>query len=150
MGSSAQFYHAHIYFTDADRHVVDHICHQLVATFKPDQIITKLFNEPKGPHPLPFLEIDYHREYHTKMLGLIAAERGPLSVLVHPVGRYEKIDHVEHAQWFGEPVVLDMTKLSDDLGPDESTWGSTQIPTQLQPHVMMAMKLKSGSDRTIS
>lgn len=45
---------------------------------------------------------------------------GNLSVLLHPLTRYELLDHSTRAMWLGERVPLDLAALREDTGePDK-------------------------------
>ena len=44
--------------------------------------------------------------------------RGNLSVLLHPLTRYEVIDHTTRAMWLGPSIPLDLGALKADLGSE--------------------------------
>ncbi|OLL25937.1 DOPA 4,5-dioxygenase [Neolecta irregularis DAH-3] len=42
--------------------------------------------------------------------------RGDLSVLIHPLTRYEILDHTVRASWLGPSIALDPSELRQDIG----------------------------------
>ncbi len=49
-------------------------------------------------------------------VSFLLVRRGPLSVLLHPLTRYERDDHTKRAVWLGSPIPLRLDVLRDDLG----------------------------------
>lgn len=57
------------------------------------------------------------QEYLAPVLSWFMLNRPPsISILCHPITRYEIRDHTERALWLGERVTLDTSALSEDLG----------------------------------
>lgn len=72
--------------------------------------------QPVGPHLSGSFETWVPIESFAKVLSWFTLHRGSLTVLVHPLTRYELEDHTTHAMWLGQPWVLDLDALRDDIG----------------------------------
>ncbi|ETI43780.1 hypothetical protein F441_11295 [Phytophthora nicotianae CJ01A1] len=71
--------------------------------------------EPVGPHVSGSFETWVPAESFAQVLSWFTLHRGSLSVLVHPLTRYEREDHTTHAMWLGTPWVIDLDALRVDL-----------------------------------
>ena len=106
-------WHAHIYFTDADRDAAASLRELfLVLAGGPDPAILfvgRMMEEGVGPHPLPQYEV----HFRTRSLDVVVAaiEATGLTALVHPLTDDDLADHTTHARWLGEPLALDVTTL---------------------------------------
>ncbi|DBA02930.1 TPA: hypothetical protein N0F65_005957 [Lagenidium giganteum] len=73
-------------------------------------------HEPVGPHVSGSFEVWVPRESIAAALSWFTLNHGNLSVLFHPLTRYELRDHTEGAMWLGKQWVIDLSVLSEDLG----------------------------------
>jgi DOPA 4,5-dioxygenase len=71
---------------------------------------------PVGPHLSGSFECWIPYESLATALSWFILNRGELSILVHPLTRYEIRDHTERSIWIGQPWPLDLSVLSHDLG----------------------------------
>merc|ERR1712126_748019 len=74
--------------------------------------------EPIGPHPGGSYEVWVPQEGMSKALSFLMYHRGNLSVLVHPLGKTELMDHTRDAMWLGPSFPID-TSILDTTGGDE-------------------------------
>ena len=57
-----------------------------------------------------------------ELLAWFMVHRGENSVMLHPLTRHEVRDHENRSMWLGNPIPLDLSQLSVDLGEgNEST-----------------------------
>lgn len=80
-----------------------------------DATVPTIFQGPMGPHPLASFEIWAPREYFADIMGFITVNRGSLSVLVHPITRFQMEDHIGRSFWLGRESSLDMSALQVEL-----------------------------------
>ena len=107
MSNDAQW-HAHVYFTDADR--ADAAA--LRDRFQADPrvlFIGRMIDAPVGPHPIPQYEIHFHEPARDAVIALI--EKSGLRALVHPLTDDDLADHTTLGHWIGEPLNLDTSVL---------------------------------------
>jgi aromatic ring-cleaving dioxygenase len=101
-------YHAHIYFSSGERDAVEKLRGQFEA--KPCVIFVGRMTDGKdGPHPIPQFEIHFLRKSVEDIRAMILASG--LRALVHPLTKDDLADHTSLAEWFGEPLDLDLTTL---------------------------------------
>ena len=101
-------WHAHIYFTDADRAEAA----ALRDRFRTDPrvvFIGQMIDEPVGPHPVPQYEIHFLTPSREAVIALVEATG--LRALVHPLTDDDLADHTTLGHWIGEPLGLDITVL---------------------------------------
>ena len=101
-------WHAHIYFTDADRVVAD----ELREKFSADPLVHfvgRMSDGPVGPHPIPQFEIHFLEPAGDPLIASIAATG--LRALVHPLTDDDLADHTTLGHWIGEPLALDLSVL---------------------------------------
>ncbi|RLN51408.1 hypothetical protein BBJ29_000649 [Phytophthora kernoviae] len=70
---------------------------------------------PVGPHLSGSFETWAPAESFAQVLSWFTLHRGSLSILVHPLTRYEREDHTTHAMWLGTPWVVDLDVLREEL-----------------------------------
>lgn len=107
-------YHAHIYYTDADRAAASALRETflgLKASHAEPQIlfVGRMVDRGIGPHPIPQYEI--HFPEHARPDVIAAIEASGLRALVHPLTDDDLADHTTLAHWIGEPVALDVSVL---------------------------------------
>jgi DOPA 4,5-dioxygenase len=107
-------YHAHVYYSDAQRPAAVKLRDELVRRSADGREPHIMFagtptHGPAGPHPVG----QYELHFREPSLGaLIAAlEASGLTALVHPLTDDDMADHTTLAHWIGEPVALDLDVL---------------------------------------
>jgi DOPA 4,5-dioxygenase len=101
-------WHAHIYFSAADR---DRAA-ALRERFRADRrvrFVGRMADGPVGPHPIPQYEIHFLAPARYAVTEAIAATG--LRALVHPLTDDDLADHTTLGQWIGEPLELDLSVL---------------------------------------
>ena len=97
-------WHAHIYFTDADRAAAA----ALRERFRADPCVLftgRMVDGPIGPHPVPQYEIHFLASARDAVIALIEATG--LRAIVHPLTDDDLADHTTLGHWIGDPVELD-------------------------------------------
>ena len=107
MSNDAQW-HAHVYFTDADRATAAALRKQFSADPRV-LFIGQMIDAPVGPHPIPQYEIHFLEGARAGVVELI--EVSGLRALVHPLTDDDFADHSTLGHWIGEPVELDLSVL---------------------------------------
>ena len=75
---------------------------------------------PVGPHPIGSYETCCNATALSRGVSWFMQNRGNLTVLLHPLTRYEVVDHTARAMFLGPSLFLDLHVLSNDLGePDK-------------------------------
>ena len=101
-------YHAHIYYSGAERAAAE----ALRARFAEDEAVLfvgRMSDRPVGPHPVPQFEIHFPER---ALAEVTAAIKGSgLQALIHPLTDDDLADHTELAQWIGTPLELDLSVL---------------------------------------
>jgi aromatic ring-cleaving dioxygenase len=101
-------WHAHIYFTDADRAEATVLRDRFRAD--PRVLFTgRMIDKPVGPHPIPHFEIHFLAPAREIVIALI--EASGLRALVHPLTDDDLADHTTLGHWIGEPLDLDTSVL---------------------------------------
>jgi DOPA 4,5-dioxygenase len=70
---------------------------------------------PRGPHPIGSYETCCNRTSITSGISWFMSNRGNLSILLHPLTRFEVDDHTARAMWLGQSMPLDLSALSPIL-----------------------------------
>lgn len=94
------------------------VCNGITSAQVPGLVGTPppMNHQPVGPHLGGSFETWVPIESFAKVYSWFTLHRGSLSILVHPLTRYEREDHTTHASWLGQPWVLDLDFLREDLG----------------------------------
>ena len=107
MSDDAPF-HAHIYYTAADRTAASDL--RDLLTLDPGVLfVGAMTDRGVGPHPIPQYEIHFREGALSRMISAI--EASGLRALVHPLTDDDLADHTTLAHWIGQPVELDTTVL---------------------------------------
>ena len=114
MADPAAPWHAHIYFTPAQRPAAAALRDAFRRLAKagdepPILFVGRMMDEGVGPHPLPQYEIHFRERSVPAVVALL--EESGLRALVHPLTDDDLADHTTLAHWIGEPVDLDVTTL---------------------------------------
>ena len=79
-------------------------------------VVNRLNIAPIGPHPIGSFETCCNKTSLPSAVSWFMLNRNPdHSVLLHPLTRYEVIDHTTRAFWLGQKMPLDTSKLESDL-----------------------------------
>src|SRR4051812_48090212 len=107
-------YHAHIYYTAAERPAAEALRETFIRHIGVDggwrvAFVGRAMDQGVGPHPQPQYEI----HFHAPSLGDVIAniEASGLRALVHPLTDDDLADHTSLGRWIGEPLDLDLTVL---------------------------------------
>ncbi|KAF7329259.1 hypothetical protein MKEN_00186800 [Mycena kentingensis (nom. inval.)] len=111
-------WHFHIYFQQGNSEQA-HYAQELrdaVLRLRRDGafIAVPLFRvhaDPFGPHPVGSYEIWVPAETFSSVYSYLCLNRGPLSIMVHPLTQDERADHDSRASWIGPAYPLDLSKL---------------------------------------
>ena len=68
-----------------------------------------------GPHPIGSFEVWVPIESFSVIYGWFLLNREDLSVMIHPLTRYELLDHTIHSTWMGTPMKLRLDVLAQEL-----------------------------------
>lgn len=71
--------------------------------------------EPRGPHPIGSYETCCNETSLPESLSFFIQHRGNLSILLHPLTRFEVGDHTTRSMWLGASMPLDLSALSPVL-----------------------------------
>lgn len=71
---------------------------------------------PIGPHVIGSYETCCNASSLSQAQSFFMQNRGNLSVLLHPLTRYEVLDHTTRAMWLGKDMPLDISRLREDVG----------------------------------
>ncbi|EEZ00751.1 DOPA 4,5-dioxygenase family protein [Vibrio cholerae] len=102
-------YHAHVYFdleqtVDAER-FRQHIAHERSDVLAIFGLVPRLV----GPHLKPMFELHFRDNQHG-LVEWLDANRGALSVLIHPVSGDDEYDHQDdQIRWLGETLGINRT-----------------------------------------
>lgn len=108
MTDAAAPYHAHVYYSPAERGDAE----RLRDEFARDPAIRftgRMVDRPIGPHPVAQFEVHFLARDLTSMIEQIEATG--LTALVHPLTDDDLADHTTLGQWIGEPLGLDLSVL---------------------------------------
>lgn len=102
-------FHAHIYYTDADRPAARTLRDQFTAGLPEVLYVGRMTDRGVGPHPLPQFEVHFPERSRDDVIAAIEATG--LRALVHPLTDDDLADHTALAHWIGEPLALDVSVL---------------------------------------
>ena len=107
-------WHAHVYYSDADRAAASGLRTQFVRMAEagddpPVLFVGRMMDRPVGPHPLPQFEVHFRERSLEEIAALL--EASGLRALVHPLTDDDLADHTVHARWIGAPLALDVATL---------------------------------------
>ena len=101
-------YHAHIYYSDADRAAAENLRDSFTAD---PQIlfVGSMTDHGVGPHPVAQYEIHFREPARASVIAAIEATG--LRALVHPLTDDDLADHTALGHWIGDPLELDVSVL---------------------------------------
>lgn len=76
---------------------------------------TGLNMKPVGPHPIGSFETWVPVEYFAKLYEWFLQKRGPLTIFIHPLTKYELIDHTARIVFMGHTYTLNTSSLRDSI-----------------------------------
>jgi aromatic ring-cleaving dioxygenase len=114
MTDSPAPYHAHIYYSAADRPAAEALRHQFMSWMLTGDkarilFVGRMMDDGVGPHPIAQYEIHFLEP--AVPLVIPAIEASGLRALVHPLTDDDLADHTTLAHWIGEPIDLDVSVL---------------------------------------
>lgn len=89
---------------------------ELSDTFLDGCRLNRVNYAPIGPHVIGSYETCCNSSAMARAHSFFMQNHGNLSVLLHPLTRYEVLDHTTRAMWLGKQVPLDISKLREDAG----------------------------------
>jgi aromatic ring-cleaving dioxygenase len=105
-------YHAHIYYSDAERATAEALRGGFARTAEAGGAILfvgRMMDGGVGPHPIAQYEIHFREGARGDVIAAI--EASGLTALVHPLTDDDLADHSSLAHWIGAPVALDLAAL---------------------------------------
>ena len=77
-----------------------------------DCIVANYTEGPLGPHPIGQFVTCCNHTALSRATSWFMQNHKNLTVLLHPLTRYEIIDHTERAMWLGQSMPLDISALN--------------------------------------
>ncbi|WP_115938263.1 DOPA 4,5-dioxygenase family protein [Aestuariispira insulae] len=105
MTDPASAYHAHIYFDQDSREAALTLREQVAAAF-PDLEIGRFHEREVGPHPKWSCQIAFPLEAFGTLIPWLMANRGSLTIFLHPLTGDDLADHRDLACWLGREETL--------------------------------------------
>lgn len=90
---------------------------QLSETFLDGCGLNRMNLSPIGPHIIGRFETCCNSSALARAQSFFMQNHGNLSIILHPLTRYEVLDHTTRAMWLGKSMPLDISGLNEDLGP---------------------------------
>ncbi|CAG7726797.1 unnamed protein product [Allacma fusca] len=74
------------------------------------------FNEgPVGPHPIGSYETCCNKTSISEAMSWFMLNHGNLTILLHPLTRWEMVDHTDRVMFFGDSHKIKLSALNEDL-----------------------------------
>jgi len=102
-------FHAHIYYSDADRPAAVALRDRFLDTPSQVLFVGRMMDGGVGPHPIAQYEVHFLEDARPDVVAAI--EDSGLRALVHPLTDDDLADHTSLSHWIGEPVELDVSVL---------------------------------------
>ena len=109
-------YHAHIYYDPATTRDRAARLRAGVGERFPQAVLGRWHDVPVGPHPRPMYQIAFPVKLFPTLVPWLMLNREGLTVLVHPETHDARADHLDHAVWMGEVLLLDASVLPAPTG----------------------------------
>ena len=106
--------------------VLPGITQDIIPGINEDRIL-HIWTEPFGPHPVGNFETWVPREYLNDAVSFFMQRRGELSILLHPLVRYDVEAHYGQGMWLGSPHKLDFSALPLDNGAPRAQYPELKL-----------------------
>ena len=104
-------YHAHIYWKTLEEKKI--ALSTRLYLEKQGGILGRVWDGPKGPHPLPMFQVKYNSDNQKQIEEYL--KKKSLTVLLHEdIGDDQIRNHTEGARWIGKPLTLDLVFLRNN------------------------------------
>lgn len=124
-----QSYHAHIYFDGpAQRQAAETLREQIAERFA--VLIGRWHDRLVGPHALPMYQVAFAPAEFARFVPWLMLNRRDLAVLIHPNTGAPRRDHLIHALWLGEILVINAEPLPDHEEAEPGIIPNTQPTVQ--------------------
>ncbi len=105
-------FHIHVYFDAASKPQALALRGSIQAAAA-KAVLGRVHDDPVAFHPRAMYQVALSVSELGSILEVVMAERGDLSVLVHPLHGNVWVEHTSDAMWLGTPLVLDEEKLRE-------------------------------------
>jgi len=105
-------YHAHVYFLPEQIIAAEKLHARLRAALSADCWMGELIHREVGPHTQAMFEINFDESLLSEVRTLLEAQRGELSILIHPELSDDIEAHTNGASWLGKELALKIYTLS--------------------------------------
>ncbi len=102
-------YHAHVYFDPDTREAAARVREGLGDLF-PVQL-GRWHDKLVGPHTKPMYQVAFAPDQFDKVVPWLMLHREGLAILVHPNTGDAVADHINHALWLGEKLLVNIEPL---------------------------------------
>ena len=96
--------------------VCDGVNGDILDGFKSTDDVPPINHQPRGPHPIGSFETWVPKEYFSEVMSFFMQRRNKMSIMIHPLTRYEVVDHTQRVMWLGPSLPLDVSVLTEDIG----------------------------------
>ncbi len=103
-------YHAHLYYSLAQKADAQRLCETLRDRF--GIAMGRLHDGAVGPHPRGSCQLTVPPEKFSDVIQWLVTNRDGFTVFAHALTGDEIKDHTEHVIWLGPSETLDISKLS--------------------------------------
>ena len=104
--SSAEAYHAHVYFDAQTLDQARELCERAAEKFAIR--MGRVHERPVGPHPDWSCQLAFAHEQFADVMLWLALNRDGLVIFTHPLTGDDLADHTRHAIWMGATRELDV------------------------------------------
>ena len=111
--SVIRYYHAHLYYSDADGLAQARRLASACAMHFDIQV-GRFHERPVGPHPVGSCQLSFAPEHFGELVPWLALNRGDLDVFVHLGSDDDLFDHTQGAIWLGRSHDLALEIFSDN------------------------------------
>lgn len=102
-------FHAHVYYDASTREAAARLREALGERFEVE--LGRWRDEPVGPHPQPMYQVAFRADQLAPVIQWLMANRGPLTVMIHPNSDDPYRDHADSALWMGRQLALNLDAL---------------------------------------
>ncbi len=104
-------YHAHVYFRNGRERAFALELRRALERLFPAAALGRVHDAPVVLHPEPMYQVAFGPALFAQIVPWLMLERGPLSVLVHPVTGDVLAEHRDWPLWLGAPLELRLDRL---------------------------------------